>query len=395
MLENVSDILYIPPKYSRQNDIKKTAEDVIQNSCTVCHVVFNNNGEMRSHFKEQSHLDKLMTNLIIDHEDDIEEVEEVVIVDKNQLLICKSNDNVVGLFPQLLTESIWNQLTTDTLNKYLSTLRKQKWGFLMLSGGDFAGAIIDLSTGKALEHKSIHRYTTRRKQGGGQSSYDQSNGKASSAGSSIRRYNEQALVKDIIEFISTSKELINCSTIWLYGAKKNEIILKNCLGTVDVDIELKKIPISCGKPTFNALMTCFHNLTTYQNASFEVITLIKPPIESSESEVEQQEIVEPIVLKKKKKKKKKKPVIIDDEVVDMRTPLTTKSAKESVDSKLIKPVDRVPNRQKMLEATMNRLNSMKCKCGKPIDPKNSFEQHGIKFCSINCLKSYLFFCFLS
>jgi len=67
------------------------------------------------------------------------------------------------------------------------------WGFFMLGSGHFAGAIYDCMSGQAIVHKTFHRYTTRRKQGGAQSTSDNSKGKAKSAGSALRRYNELAL----------------------------------------------------------------------------------------------------------------------------------------------------------------------------------------------------------
>lgn len=81
----------------------------------------------------------------------------------------------------------------------------------MVGGGHFAGAIVSHQRlnvkGNAhkkdetlieqavnfLEHKTFHRYTTRRKQGGSQSAMDNAKGKANSAGSALRRYNESAL----------------------------------------------------------------------------------------------------------------------------------------------------------------------------------------------------------
>ena len=80
----------------------------------------------------------------------------------------------------------------------------------MVGGGHFAGMIVSLapkvskhSSGtdqreaNVLAHKTFHRYTTRRKQGGGQSANDNAKGAAHSAGSSLRRYNEVALEQDI------------------------------------------------------------------------------------------------------------------------------------------------------------------------------------------------------
>jgi len=61
----------------------------------------------------------------------------------------------------------------------------------MCSGGHFAGVCFERD--KVVNHKTIHRYTVRRKQGGSQSSKDNAGKKIKSAGASIRRYNEMAL----------------------------------------------------------------------------------------------------------------------------------------------------------------------------------------------------------
>lgn len=48
---------------------------------------------------------------------------------------------------------------------------------------------------EAIKHKTFHSYTVRAKQGGSQSSKDNSGRHAKSAGASLRRYNEQSLTQ--------------------------------------------------------------------------------------------------------------------------------------------------------------------------------------------------------
>lgn len=88
------------------------------------------------------------------------------------------------------------------------------WTVFMTAGGHFAGVVVrvcppDPEEGAApskaakhkkgkqhvevLRHKTFHRYTTRRKQGGSQSVNDNAKGFAKSAGAQLRRYGEQAL----------------------------------------------------------------------------------------------------------------------------------------------------------------------------------------------------------
>lgn len=98
---------------------------------------------------------------------------------------------------------------------------------LMIGGGHFAGAVVSHQQTKSkgnpknhkesleaqrvvvLESKTFHRYTTRRKQGGSQSASDNARGKANSAGSSIRRYNEEALKKEVHELLQAWSDYIS------------------------------------------------------------------------------------------------------------------------------------------------------------------------------------------
>jgi hypothetical protein len=64
---------------------------------------------------------------------------------------------------------------------------------LLCRGGSFAGGIYTKDA--CLAHKTIHRYTTRRKQGGSQAARDSQGNKPKSAGSTLRRYNTARLVE--------------------------------------------------------------------------------------------------------------------------------------------------------------------------------------------------------
>ena len=67
------------------------------------------------------------------------------------------------------------------------------WALIMLGSGHFSAGIFRLADGECRDKKSIHKYTTRKKQGGAQSANDSAKGKAKSAGAQIRRANEVAL----------------------------------------------------------------------------------------------------------------------------------------------------------------------------------------------------------
>lgn len=74
----------------------------------------------------------------------------------------------------------------------LLTVNSQ-WSLLMLGGGHFAGAVFK---GKEpFLHKTFHCYTVRAGQGGSQGTRDNRGSQPKSAGASLRRYNESALVQ--------------------------------------------------------------------------------------------------------------------------------------------------------------------------------------------------------
>lgn len=139
----------------------------------------------------------------------------------------------------------------------------------MVGGGHFAGAIVShqraningnarkqdesLQEGAVifLEHKTFHRYTTRRKQGGSQSAMDQAKGKANSAGSDLRRYNETALKMDIKNLLTEWEPYFkNCENIFLRATNINE--RKSFTGNKEIkrnEQKLKSFPFTTGRPT--------------------------------------------------------------------------------------------------------------------------------------------------
>ena len=106
---------------------------------------------------------------------------------------------------------------------------------LMIGGGHFAAMVVALSPAKrshhtgpiakeavVICHKTFHRYTTRRKQGGSQSANDSAKGAAHSAGAGIRRYNEAALKDDVRGLLREWREMIDTSELCLLRATGTE-----------------------------------------------------------------------------------------------------------------------------------------------------------------------------
>lgn len=152
----------------------------------------------------------------------------------------------------------------------------------MIGGGHFAAMVVSLAPRQTksgpgpmnreatvLAHKTFHRYTTRRKQGGSQSANDNSKGTAHSAGSSLRRYNEQALVEDVRQLLSDWKGLLDTSDLLfiratgmtnrqtLFGPYDGQVLRAN-------DARIRGFPFSTRRATQNELMRSFIELTRFK-----------------------------------------------------------------------------------------------------------------------------------
>ncbi|KAL4967526.1 putative C2H2 finger and ankyrin domain protein [Aspergillus stella-maris] len=149
----------------------------------------------------------------------------------------------------------------------------------MIGGGHFAAMLVSLAPeihrkqggieerqARVIAHKTYHRYTTRRKQGGSQSANDASKGAAHSAGSSLRRYNEATLEKEIRELLQDWRQQINEAQLLfvraagstnrriLFGQHEGQALKQN-------DPRLRGFPFSTRRATQNELMRCFKELT--------------------------------------------------------------------------------------------------------------------------------------
>ncbi|ERF69195.1 hypothetical protein EPUS_01152 [Endocarpon pusillum Z07020] len=149
----------------------------------------------------------------------------------------------------------------------------------MIGGGHFAAMIISLAPqirkgpggheerhAIVKAHKTFHRYTTRRKQGGSQSANDNAKGNAHSAGSSIRRYNEMALEFDVRGVLAEWKEMIEKSELLfiratgttsrrtLYGPYECQVLRAT-------DSRIRGFPFSTRRATQAELLRSFTELT--------------------------------------------------------------------------------------------------------------------------------------
>ena len=157
-----------------------------------------------------------------------------------------------------------------------STMTSPSIFMCMIGGGHFAAMVVSLAPKQAsgssqrqaivLAHKTFHRYTTRRKQGGGQAANDAAKGAAHSAGSSLRRYNEVALEQEIRALLSEWKNLIAATQLIfiratgsqnrriLFGPYENQVLHQN-------DARNRTFPFSTRRATQAELMRSFVELT--------------------------------------------------------------------------------------------------------------------------------------
>ncbi|KAL5105609.1 Ankyrin repeat and zinc finger domain-containing protein 1 [Taenia crassiceps] len=202
--------------------------------CISCRVSCVDAVEMKAHFKSKLHIatiskgiprqianedwlptwsesesDSSSTSTSLEKEDEGEERPSSVpdstpimranFLGKPMMFFRNRKNEIIGIYRCLLyTKEAPPRTLVDLLDR-VNLLRKSRfWAILLYSGGKFAGGIFDED--KEVVHKTLHRYTVRAKQGGGQSLRDATQGGVSghkSAGSSLRRHGEMAIRADI------------------------------------------------------------------------------------------------------------------------------------------------------------------------------------------------------
>ncbi|KAI1793571.1 hypothetical protein LXA43DRAFT_942466 [Ganoderma leucocontextum] len=183
---------------------------------------------------------------------------------------------------------------TTPASDYLSELKQfqsggeqgRTWAMFMTAGGHFAGAIVRVKRpddddndpgltkkGKpkrpkpdveVLKHKTFHRYTTRRKQGGSQSLNDNAKSKAVSAGAMLRRYGEQALRDDIRNLLADwADEIHDSERIFIRASVSNRRTFLDYEGAIiqKGDERLRGFPFPTRRPTQAELNRCLQELT--------------------------------------------------------------------------------------------------------------------------------------
>ncbi|XP_036148838.1 ankyrin repeat and zinc finger domain-containing protein 1 isoform X2 [Monomorium pharaonis] len=152
---------------------------------------------------------------------------------------------------------------TEMIAQALDSGKKTKWTVIMVGGGHFAAAVFQ--DGEPLVHKTFHSYTVRAKQGFAQSSRTNH---AKSAGASLRKYNEESLIRHVQEILESWSLHINNSSAILYRAVgphnrtvlfggKNPPLDKN-------DFRIRPLPFPTRRATFREVKRVYDILSTME-----------------------------------------------------------------------------------------------------------------------------------
>ncbi|KAJ1801289.1 hypothetical protein LPJ59_000411 [Coemansia sp. RSA 2399] len=163
-----------------------------------------------------------------------------------------------------------------------NTAGNSHWAVMSLNGGHFGAAVFDNSTGAIVAHKTLHRYTTRRKQGGSQLREDNAKGRAAnSAGAQIRRYNEQKLMEEIRDIVQQWSELLKrCTRVFVRVPRAN----RKGFPLDWSDERIRSVPVPMARPTLTELQRVYAKITFVK---IRTIDLCKPSEEQQQLEQEQ------------------------------------------------------------------------------------------------------------
>ncbi|CAG8587251.1 8732_t:CDS:10 [Diversispora eburnea] len=216
--------------------------------------------------------------------DDINDINEIVEVEKrnSQPILWFTSSNILedkiylGVYKNILHNRGGEGSPLNDIKNLINPedYKPKYWSMFIMGGGHFAGLILDIVQNlevtnpkeiKVIVHKTFHRYTTRRKQGGSQTNSDKAKGKSKSAGASLRRYNEDALRDDIRSLLHQWKSMIDQSKlVFIHAPSYNKKMIYNYDGAVlkKDDPRIRSFPFSTRRATFNELKRCFIEFTT-------------------------------------------------------------------------------------------------------------------------------------
>ncbi|XP_062226508.1 uncharacterized protein LOC133924809 [Phragmites australis] len=172
---------------------------------------------------------------------------------------------------------------------------------LLTSGGHFAGCVFDGNS--IVAHKTFHRYVVRAKAGKRQSGKDATGKVAHSAGSSLRRYNEAALKKEVQELILSWKSYFDiCVCAFIYAPSKNRQMLFDGAKTQSVlqTCDIRPVPLTVHRPTLKEAKRVYSSLTQlYYEMECSITDEVLPHVESMAGPKQSQEKKKEVVMDSK------------------------------------------------------------------------------------------------
>ena len=227
------------------DDDNNDEEDDAATSGTMAmgiHLVEQVNDEDRKEFRlaEQTNRPVSSSSSSDDEEQEGETKTTTARHNKNiSILVRNSDDATMAMYTNALsthTRTPNNNGNENNLGAHASLLHAINhssflWVVLSVQAGRFAGGVFQ--RGVLIDHKTFSRYTTRKKQGGSQAKADSGGGgKASSAGATLRRYNESALHEEIQHLLTEdwSEYLDDAEQIFISCGHSSSKLLYNAPG---------------------------------------------------------------------------------------------------------------------------------------------------------------------
>lgn len=260
--------------------------------CSICpDIQFNDLKEMKHHFKSEPHLLNLKKRLQEPfsktgetpekHQLDVVEpfpaanniLDDKIYFEEVQNSPCIRIKRVEGSQTQelfiykamVMSPREKDQAIPDPgkIASILALHASSNWCIFLVRSGRVSAGIFRNSDASLLASKNIKRYTVRRGQGGSQSSCDRGSGKRiKSAGSTIRRHNEQHLIEDVKHLLLEWRGLLDsCSLIfWTPNITARSCLFQKEASLLEQEDRLRTIPFTIHQPCLEELNRAYQQL---------------------------------------------------------------------------------------------------------------------------------------